>query len=420
MTDTDTNIDNTLTDQEAVSSHHATADAPVDVNDLITTNVEAQLFQTNVLLNVSAGVYSGLVGQDEEDLRVQGAEVDQDAEHDVFVPGRKRLIRKEALEPFANWRNRIKAYLGGISSPFLKMAGTRVVKRTAIREVMDQLEVFRNELEGLVDAFMGLDDANYVAEQNIQTGVFDRKFPDRAGYLTQFYLTPDKVRRKFGLTWETFQISQVSDAERAGIRAEEANAIRERMGSYAREADQKMYRLIQSRLVVLAKAMEVKGTINAERVHRINEEIQRLKNLNVSDNADIAALIDSVSTHTLNVKDWKTDAEGKKALAELIESQQRQITQELVDNDIVVVPGGRRGAVPVDVEAMEGLEEATPDDVPPVTGGRRAAVSPPPEPSGDDEQEEDMPVSSGRPSRVPSAEALAMMGVTLVEHHVAR
>ena len=371
-----------------------------------------------MLLNVSAGIYSGLVGQDEEDLRVQGAEVEQDAEHDVFVPGRKRLIRKEALEPFANWRNRIKAYLGGISSPFLKMAGTRVVKRTAIREVMDQLEVFKNELDGLVDAFMGLDNANYVAEQNIQTGVFDRKFPDRVGYLTQFYLTPDKVRRKFGLTWETFQISEVTDAERAGIRAEEANAIRERMGSYAREADQKMYRLIQSRLIVLAKAMEVKGTINAERVHRINEEIQRLKNLNVSDNADIAALIDSVSASTLNVKNWKTDSEGKKALAELIEAQQRQIEQELVDNDIVVVPNGRRGSAPVDAEAMEALEETAPDDVLPVTSGRRTAVVPLDDDG--DEEEEDMPISSGRPSRVPSAEALAMMGVTLVEHHVSQ
>ena len=422
MTDTTTIAEPTpLTDQEDVSTHHTHADVDAPIDDLITTNVEAGIFRTGVLLHVSASIYSGRVGQDEEDLRVQGVEGEQDAEHEVFVPGQKCLIRKEALEPFTQWRNRIKAYLGGVSSPFIGLKGVGVVKRHVIREVLDTLEGFKNELDGLVDAFMGLDNANYVAEQNIQTGVFDRKFPDRAGYLTQFYLTPDKVRRKFGLSWETFQITEVSDAERAGIRAEEASAIRERMGSYAREADQKMYKLIQSRLIVLAKAMEVKGTINAERIHRINEEIQKLKNLNVSDNAEITALIDSVSASTLNISNWKTDADGKRQLTELIEAQQRQIARELEENDIVVVQNGRRGAAAVDAESIEAMtadEEGGAEEALPVASGRRAAVVAEPEAEEEEGEDDMVPMPTSRASRSLNSvtpEHMAMMGFVSAE-----
>jgi hypothetical protein len=387
-----------LTDQEAISGAIETPDVEFDAPaqetapsaehspDLpmvgsIGKTIQADLFRTGVLLHVTASVYSGLVGQDEEDLRVQGlngaapgvGDPAQNADRHLFIPGQKRLIRKEALEPFTQWRNRIKGYLQGVSTPFIDLDAVRLVNRSLIRQVLDRLAEFQNELDGLVDAFMGLDDANYRAEQQVQASIFDQRYPERAGYLTQFFLAPGAVRRKFGLRWKPFEVSEVSDAERANLREEEVGAIREQMGNYNEELNQQFRQLSQKRLIAIAKAINAKGKINGEYVCRLSDELEKLQAFNFGNDARTTELLESVRRHALNVQDWKTDAEGKKELARIIEEGERQLQREIEENDLVIVQRNRRGQAAVIEEEFEGAseDEDSGEDAIPQMGLRR-------------------------------------------------
>lgn len=351
---------------------------------------EISLFDSAVLLQVSASVYSGQIGQDEEDLKVQGvdappAEGDVDSQgKDLFIPGHKRLIRKEALEPFKTWRGQVNAYLQQNSMPFMDFSGCRLVRRDRIRAVLDRLEGFKSELLSLVDAFMGMDNSNYVVEQNIQSALFDQRYPSRAGHLTQYFLPPGTVRAKFGLKHKIGELTSVRDAYQAGLTPEEIATQQAEIQSFGevlrKQARQDMFK----HLGRMVKAMTPKnGRIGENYVAGLVEQARELKNRNVSDDPEVNAMIDSVITSAFNVKNWKADEEQKRALMAELESIMRTTAPEIgADPDAFGIIT-RRHVRPAAADAVE-VDDKDGETAPVV----RRIVAPTPEVSVEVEDDE--------------------------------
>ncbi|HHM12502.1 MAG TPA: DUF3150 domain-containing protein [Planctomycetaceae bacterium] len=285
------------------------------------------LQQRGVLVSVHVRYWRGRKKLKAQDLGLDPCAVNPN----LIALGQKRLVTKEALQPFSLIESRAHAFVEGASFPFLRLA--RFVPNERLRDVQERLAAlkfeFDREAERFVAAYSEIRAEALAAWRMAATdlGV------DPARLLrTIEEAFPLDVRPAFDFRWQLFQLTAPKDVTTAAFDPalnQEATAARRKAADEAREEIRRSaesfvadsvaaLRGETARLCEDVMATIKSGPVNQKTLNRLDRFVERFHALNFVGDEEMDRRLSEFGAEFLELgaKDYRENAAARFQLVE--------------------------------------------------------------------------------------------------------
>lgn len=282
-------------------------------------NYYDKLFQDGFLVGVHVSKWGMSTSLEKDDLDYEGALPA------IYKLGKKMLISEAILNEFVRLESKARRYLDANSYDF-PIASAHFVPKKKVAVVLDTLDAYKKEYLALRDKFV----------ENYETYKKDHLAanPDIEG-LAEAYPDIKVISRKFDFTISLFEIQMpkefgeidiqsliTRDRAEAEIKAE----MEERMRSHYESSLTKIEtftedaaKVLRSQIVEACKTVidkiGNKEVVSKRNIQMIRDEIENFKQLNVFDDAVVAAEIAKLEVVVTPNVNYKTDMEALEELS---------------------------------------------------------------------------------------------------------
>ncbi|MCB9833562.1 MAG: hypothetical protein H6807_13920 [Planctomycetes bacterium] len=285
------------------------------------------LQQKGVLVSVHVRYWRGRKKLKAEDLGLEPSTINTN----LIALGQKRLVTKEALQPFALIEGRAHAFVEGASFPFLRLA--RFVPNERLRDVQERLAALKFQFEAEVERFV----ASYSEIRAEALAQWRRAAGDLGVDPTLLLRTiedafPLDVRPAFDFRWQLFQVTAPKEVSMAAFDLalnQEAQRARRKA---ALEAQEEIRRSAESFVAESVSALrgetaklceEVMATIkagpvNQKTLNRLDRFVAKFRALNFVNDEEMDRKLQAFRSEFLDLgaKDYRENAAARFQLVE--------------------------------------------------------------------------------------------------------
>lgn len=278
-------------------------------------NVTQHLQRFGILVGSKITAWSGSYTPPRE---LMGEQASRPIAEGLARQGQIVLVPAEELKGFTSIRSRVDAYLHRIGHPFplfnkaffVMLDDIPTVERFMREEIVP-------EYQAELDAFIAR--LPRIRQERIE--LFDRLYPENAGFLNDKYPTDEEIREKFTVTscmlnWAPPQLSQVTEQQVAQFERQAQDFVQELALDLRKTAVQAC--------LAFKKALSTKsGEVNERAIQKFRDMLDRIERHNILGDDQMVHLIQRIRSNVFSVNNWSTENE----LKELIKGHLDEVVQ---------------------------------------------------------------------------------------------
>lgn len=249
----------------------------------------ADLFCNGSLIDLDVKVWDGLVRLKAEDLGIPDTEEVKTA----LTFGHERLVPKGSLQEIRDKAYQARSEVDRFSIPFKLVPGSRYLPLSSRKELVEKLEVFKNQFLAAVNKFLEDYETNSAKQQEVLLKALtdaskNEAVAERAlARLRGLYPTNQELHEKFDLLWRTYSIAAPQDGTADGT---EGNAIKEEIESMIDKLRERLTEKVKSILELVSRG----GKITAKTYNSATKMCDRIMSLNMFGDAGLIAAVAAI------------------------------------------------------------------------------------------------------------------------------